>query len=82
MCIPAATGLQSPIFDCCIAVEQAVCSCLQLLLGKLPRAGVLQQHRLGQYSAVVEAVRSGSVGALNQALATNQRRFIMEVLHS
>jgi hypothetical protein len=48
-------------------------------VGKLPRAGVLEQHRLGQYAAIAGAVRSGSIGDLNRALVGNQRRFIMEV---
>lgn len=64
----------------CIQSRKRPWAFVQLLLGKLPRAGVLEQHRLGQYEAVVAAVRSGRIGALNQALAANQRRFIMEVL--
>ena len=52
---------------------------MQLLVGKLPRAGVLERHRLGQYAAIANAVRSGSIGDLNRALVGSQRRFIMEV---
>jgi hypothetical protein len=53
---------------------------MQLLVGKLPRAGVLERHRLGQYAAIANAVRSGSIGDLNRALVGSQRRFIMEVM--
>ncbi len=54
---------------------------MQLLLGRAPAAGLLQRHKLHQYDTIVDAVRTGSIGALNQALAANQRRFIMEVRH-
>lgn len=50
-----------------------------MLLGQLPRPGVLEQHGLRQYQPIAEAMRSGSIGTLNRALAANQRRFIMEV---
>lgn len=54
---------------------------VQMLLGRLPRPGVLEQHGLRQYQPIAEALRSGGIGTLNRALAANQRRFIMEGIY-
>lgn len=52
---------------------------LKMVRGELPRSGLLLREGLPQYLALDEAMRSGSVRALNQALTANQHRFIMEV---
>lgn len=52
---------------------------LKMVRGELPRSGLLLREGLPQYLALEEAMRSGSVRALNQALTVNQHRFIMEV---
>ena len=57
-------------------VPQSVCQ----VAGRPPRSGLLQQYRLEQYTAVVTALQTGSIGVLNDALVANQYRFIMEVV--
>lgn len=49
---------------------------VNLLLGRLPRASLLQQHELTQYLGIVEAVRTGNVRLLNNALDEHQDHFI------
>ena len=52
---------------------------LKLVLGSLPAAGLLPRVGLPQYLPLEQAVRSGSIRTLNQALQAKQHRFIMEV---
>ena len=49
-----------------------------MLRGQLPAPGVLERLGLPQYAPLAEAVRSGAVRGLNQALLADQHRFIME----
>ncbi|KAK3282451.1 hypothetical protein CYMTET_9813 [Cymbomonas tetramitiformis] len=48
---------------------------VKLLLGSLPRAGLLEQHQLPEYVPVVQAMRTGNVRLLDEALETHQEAF-------
>ena len=52
---------------------------MRMLRGYLPAAGMLEGAGLRQYAPLAEAVRTGAVRGLNDALAADQYRFIMEV---
>ena len=52
---------------------------VRMLRGQLPAAGVLEGTGLRQYAPLAEAMRTGAVRSLNDALVADQYRFIMEV---
>lgn len=49
---------------------------VKLLLGKLPTARLLAKYQLEQFSQVTEAVRTGNLLLLREALATHQAYFV------
>jgi hypothetical protein len=51
---------------------------VKLILGKKPTVRLLEKYRLDEYKTVVEAVKKGDVGQLNDALQEHQVTFIMQ----
>lgn len=49
---------------------------VKMLLGQLPSQSALEKYNLGIYVDIVEAMRSGSVQQMNEALEAQQWRFI------